>query len=326
MKTTAKEVAALAGVSVSAVSRAFRPGASISEDKRGRILAAADELGYRTPSGQVISELATGTIAVVMGDVANPFYPTVLEALSQELFRRGRRLILHVAPKGQDVDAVMRQVLDYRADGAIITSTLLSSQLASACRTRRMPVVLFNRTQPGSGISAVCCDNYAGGQDIGRRLVERGCRRIAFIGGLADTSTHLERRRGFYKVLSEAGLGVVHERSGAFCYPTAYSAALDLLGERPRPDAIFCANDVMALAAIDAAKSLGLRAPDDLAIVGFDDIPMAAWQSYRLTTVRQRMRQMIADALDLIEQAIEDPAIEGAIRMAPGKLIVRDTG
>lgn len=326
MKVTAKEVAARTGVSVSAVSRAFRPGSPISEEKRSRILSIAAELGYVTPSGAVVSRLATGTIALVTGDLANPFYPTVLEALSQQVMQRGRRLILHAAPARRDVDEVMKQVLDYRADGAIITSATLSSKLAKACRLMRVPVVLFNRVQPGARISSVCCDNYSGGQAVAHRFLTTDRKRIALIGGLENTSTHLERRRGLVDALHEAGVALFRERSGRFEYEAAFAAAQDLLADRPHPDAIFCANDIMALAAVDAMKACGMRAPDDVAIIGFDDIPMAAWRSYRLTTVRQRIDRMILDALDLIEQAIDDPSIEGSVRMAPGKMIVRETG
>ena len=148
MKRTAKDVALRAGTSVSAVSRAFKPGSALSDDKRERILKAATELGYATPSGQVASQVNLGTIALVAGDLANPFYPTVLEALSLELFERERRLILHVAPAGRNVDAVMQQVLDYKVDAAIITSATLSSTLARTCTQRKLPVVLFNRAQP----------------------------------------------------------------------------------------------------------------------------------------------------------------------------------
>ncbi|WP_218940089.1 substrate-binding domain-containing protein [Denitrobaculum tricleocarpae] len=326
MKRTAKDVALRAGTSVSAVSRAFKPGSALSDDKRKRILEAATELGYATPSGQVASRVNLGTIALVAGDLANPFYPTVLEALSQELFKRERRLILHVAPAGRDVDAVMQQVLDYKVDAAIITSATLSSTLARTCTQRKLPVVLFNRAQPEAGISAVSCDNFAGGRAIGERIVESGRRRIAFVGGLEDTSTHIERWRGFSEALNHAGIPLFAQVSGAFDYGKAFQAVSDLLREGVKPETIFCCNDVMALAAIDAAKACGMQVPGDLAVIGFDDIPMAAWQSYRLTTVRQRIRLMIKECIELIDLIMSDPEHAGTTRLVPGYLIERDSG
>lgn len=326
MKTTAKDVAARARTSTSAVSRAFRPGSSIDEELRARILKVADEIGYQTPSGSAISQLSTGTISLVVGNLTNPFYPTVLEELSQALLGSGRRLILHVVPDGKDVDSVMQQVLDYRADAAIITSATLSSTLARTCQQKRLPVVLFNRTQPEVGVSAVCCDNFNGGWQVGRRLASDGRQKIAFISGVLDTSTNLERWRGFSAAVDEANATVTARVDGHFAYRSAFDAATKLFNSPGRPDAIFCANDIMALATIDAAKKAGIRVPDDIAIIGFDDIPMAAWQSYRLTTVRQRIHLMIRETLDMIEQITNDPAMSGSVRITPCQLIERDSG
>ncbi len=259
MKITARDVATKAGTSTSAVSRAFRPGSSIAEHLRSRILQVADEIGYQTPSGSAVSQLSTGTISLVAGDLTNPFYPTVLEELSQALVGSGRRLILHVVPGGKDVDSVMQQVLDYKADAAIITSATLSSTLAKTCRQKRLPVVLFNRTQPDIGVSAVCCDNYNGGRQIGQRLVAAGRRRITFVSGISDTSTNVERWRGFSAALEEANVTIEARVDGRFEYAAAFEASTRLLERSTAPDAVFCANDIMALAAIDAAKKVGAR-------------------------------------------------------------------
>lgn len=325
-RVTAAEVAAAAGVSRAAVSRALRPGGMVAEETRSRILRAARELGYLSPSAQSIAAMTTGTVTLVAGDLENPFYPLAANTLSQAIHASGRRMILHAVPPGGDVDMVMSQVLDYRSDAAIVTSALMSSRIARECRRRKMPVVLFNRVQPDARMTAVTCDNYGGGRLVARRFVEAGRRRIALIGGRADTSTHLERARGFRDLLDEAGLAPVAAPSGEYSYARSFAAAAGLFAGGPRPDALFCLNDVMALAAIDAAREAGLRIPDDLAVIGFDDIPMAAWPSYRLTTVRQPVERMAADALDLIAAQLADPALEGAIRIAPVTLSERASG
>ena len=298
----------------------------MSEEKRERILSVACRMGYATPSGHTVASITAGGITLVAGDLANPFYPMTVEKLSKALHDRGKRLILHAVPPGGSVDLVMQQVLDYRADAAIVTSATMSSKLARACRRQRMPVVLFNRVQPDAQMTAVTCDNYGGGRMVAQRFLATGRQRIAHVGGIEDTSTHLERERGFVDVLEEAGLAVAVRLPGQFSYDGGLAAAREIFSAAQPPDAVFCANDVMALAAIDAAKARGLRVPDDVAIVGFDDIPMADWESYRLTTVRQPINRMVADALELIDLQIADQSAEGAIRIAPVRMIERASG
>lgn len=325
-KVTAADVARAAGTSTAAVSRAFRTDAPISPALRARIRAAADHLGYSTPSARSVARLTTGTITLVAGDLDNPFYPMAANALSQALHASGRRMILHSVPPGGDVDQVLGQVLTLRSDAAIVTSALMSSHIARACRQAGMPVVLFNRIQPDTGLTAVTCDNYGGGRLVAQRFLAGGRRRIAVIGGRRDTSTHLERMRGFCDQLTEAGLAPVATATGDYDYTTSLGAVRDLIRGPGRPDAIFCINDVMALAALDAARQHGVTVPADLAIIGFDDIPMAGWDAYRLTTVRQPLARMVSATLELITRLQADPDAAGMIRIAPVKLIERNSG
>lgn len=322
---TAADVARAAGVSRSAVSRAFRQDRSLSADKRARILAVAGKLGYLPPSAQAVARLADKTITLVAADMDNPFYPMAANALSQAIHASGRRLILHAVPPDEDVDSVLRQVLDYRSEAAIVTSSLMSSRMARDCRAQNMPVILFNRVQPDRRMTAVTCDNYGGGRLAAERFIARGLRRIGMVGGRANTSTHLERSRGFCDRLSEAGIPLAASISGEFSYDTAFRVVRDLLADPAPPEALFCLNDIMALAAVDAARVAGVRVPQDLAVIGFDDIPMAAWPSYGLTTVRQPLRRMVADTLDLIQAQLSDPEVCGTIRIAPVRLVERDT-
>lgn len=265
-------------------------------------------------------------ITLVAGDMDNPFYPHAANTLSQAIHANGRRLILHAVPPDQDVDSVLRQVLDFKSEAAIVTSSLMSSRMARECRSQNMPVILFNRVQPDAFMTAVTCDNYGGGRLVAERFLSTGRQRIAMMGGTANTSTHLERSKGFHDRLAEDGRTPCTTLSGGFRYDIAFDAARSLLAEKNRPDALFCANDIMALAALDAARVHRLRVPDDLAVIGFDDIPMAGWPSYRLTTIRQPLRRMVADTLDLIEAQLADPEVSGAIRIVPVRLVERDSG
>ncbi len=325
MKATAKQVAHAAGVSLSAVSRAFKPGSPLDEDKKKRILAVASEIGYVSPARRTAEAIAAGTVSLVAGDLLNPFYPMVLETLALQLQATNRQLLVYALPSQTDVDAIIPQILAARPSGIIVTSAKLTSLMAGACREEGIRVVLFNRTQPDFNLHTVSCDNYAGGRDIARYLLERGHREIAFIGGLPDTSTHVERSRGFRDCLRETGISLAAEGQGLFAYHGAYEDASRLLSARKRPSAIFCCNDIMAIAAIDAAREKGLNVPGDVAIVGFDDIPMAAWNAYKLTTIRQPVERMIEEALELIVRS-SDADDDGSARTIRGKLIERASG
>lgn len=324
-KITAKDVATEAGVSVSAVSRAYRGNAPLSEDKRKAIFAVAARLGYVSKVDQVRATQATDTIAMVVSEMQNPFYPIAVDEMTRLLPERGLKAIVHVVPSAEDVDTAIRQVLDFRTEGVILANSTLTSGLARACRQNGIPAVLLNRVQTDSRMMAVCCDNYGGAQQIAERFLTGGRQRIAFMGGRRDTSTHLERMRGFRDRLEDAGRVFAQQLDGEFDYRRAYAAAQEMLARRPLPDAVFCANDIMAIAVLDAARIAGASVPDDLAVVGFDDIPMAAWESYRLTTVRQPLRRMLDQAVDIILASDGSEEI-GDIRILPGELQVRESG
>jgi DNA-binding LacI/PurR family transcriptional regulator len=324
-RPTAKQVAFEVGVSVAAVSRAFTPGASLDEDKKRRILEAAARLGYVSPARRTAEAVSAGAVTLVAGDLANPFYPMVLETLARLLQAKGRRLLVYALPNEEQIDLVTPQILTARPSALVVTSARLTSRMADAAQRQGIKVVLLNRIQRDIRVNAVSCDNYRGGRDVALHLVGRKRQRIGFIEGLANTSTHVERQRGFVDALAEAGLAPHARAKGAFDYRVAHQAATELLSARPAPDALFCCNDIMALAAIDAAKALGMRVPDDVAIVGFDDIPMSAWNSYRLTTIRQPVERMVDETIRLLDDMKSVPQSEVTTRILAGELIERET-
>lgn len=326
-RVTSVDVARLAGVSQSAVSRAFSAGSSVSKRTRDKVLAAARELGYK-PNALARSLITrrSNMIGVVMGEITNPFYPEVLKALTEKLQAQGLRLMLFSIPEGQDVDDVLPQVLEYRVDGLVITSASLSSAMARECAQLGTPVVLFNRNVRDRAANAVCCDNVEGGRLVANLLLDGGARRPAMITGRPDTSTSADREKGYCGRLEERGVGAPARECGHFTYQGGYAAALRLLAATPRPDAIFCANDIMALGALDASRvELGLRVPEEVSIIGFDDISPAAWPSHNLTTVRQRINKMIDTTVDMLSARIGRPDLPGETSLVPGTLMVRGT-
>lgn len=326
MKITAKDVASDCDTSTAAVSRAFRTHSTINPELRMRILFAARKLGYAPPAKRIKKSGVWRTISIVVGDISNPFYPSVLEKFAAEIGARKHHMLVHIVPQGETVDSTISQVLQSGSDAAIIASANLSSELARQCSYRGMPVVLFNRVQADPNSNAVCADNYNGGVLAANRLLSRNCTSIGFLGGIRDTSTHLERRRGFLDGLELQDAELNYEGEGAYNYDVSFSAISRLLNGSHPPNGLFCANDIMAFAAIDAAKLNGMVVGQDISILGFDDVPMAAWTTYQLTTFRQRIGQMVSESVGLIEKIWADPKTEGALRMARCGLVERTSG
>jgi DNA-binding LacI/PurR family transcriptional regulator len=167
------------------------------------------------------------------------------------------------------------------------------------------------------------CDNIAGGRALADLLLDAGHLKLAYIAGREDSSTNRDREHGFKQRLLERGIAVLLREAGAYTYDSGFQAAQRLLKRRHPPSAIFCANDITAMGAIDAAREQGVRVPHDLSVVGFDDIPAAAWSAYRLTTVQQPVALMIETSIQLLMQRIENPALEFETRFLPGTLIER---
>jgi len=305
---TSVDVARRAGVSQSAVSRFFTPGASVSKKMAEKIKAAADELGYRP--NVLARAMITGKsriIGLVVYYLENQFYPEAVEKLSIALQENGYHVLLFMASTTVgDVEPVVQTILDYRVDGIILVSVSMSSTLADRCRERNIPVMLFNRDQPREDLLAVTSDNVAGGRLAAEMLLKGNPQRIAHLAGFDGASTQIDREAGFTAALAEAGKSVVARAVGNFHYSDAADATRELFEGDAPPDALFVTDDHMALAALDVIRhELGLRVPEDVAVVGFDDIPQAAWPSFNLSTVRQRLNVMVSTAVDELISAIE---------------------
>jgi DNA-binding LacI/PurR family transcriptional regulator len=324
-KPTSLDVARLVGVSQSAVSRAFTEGGRVSKKTRERILKAAKEIGY-VPNLHASSLITrrTGMIALIMGDITNPFYPEVLETFARRLQSAGKRVMLLRLSRDEPIDWALPHVLQYQVDGIIIATAMPGQSVRELCARAHAPVVLFNRAVSGVPVDAVCCDNSAGGRIVADILLDSGHKRFGFIAGLDGASTSGERERGFFeRVLSRTG-EIPSKAHGDFTYEGGKRAALTLFVPSRRPDALFVANDIMALGALDALRiQLGLRVPDDVSLVGFDDIAAAAWPTYGLTTFRQPIDRMVEETLRLLGERISNPNREPATVLVPGRLIPR---
>lgn len=323
---TSQDVALRAGVSQSAVSRVFTPGASVSQKTREKVRAAATDLGYRP--NILARSLITGQsrmIGLVVAYLDNQFYPDALEKLSHALKEKGYHVLVFMASQtAGDIDHVVDEILDYQVDGIIAASVAMSSVLADRCRAAGVPVVLFNRMQDDGHFSSVTSDNHAGGRLVARHLVASGHRKFGYIAGWGGASTQRDREAGFVAELQEAGFGLADRQEGNFTFEGAQASARAMFGRPDHPDAVFVANDHMAFAVMDVVRSeLGLRVPEDVSVVGFDDVPAASWKAYDLTTVRQRANLMVAETVRAMLDQIGNPDAAPQHVAVEAPLIVR---
>lgn len=323
-KITSAEVARRAGVSQSAVSRVFTPGASASAKTVEKVKRAAQELGYRpNVLARAMVSGKSRTIGLVVAYLENQFYPVALELLSNALQTRGYRIMIFTAPNSsQGVDAVMQDLMDFQVDGIIAASVSMSSPLAERARQAGIPVVLFNRAQEGGGFSNVTSANVTGGRKVAEFLIAGGHRRIAHIAGWQGSSTGRDRQRGFLEALDAAGLAPFAVVDGMYNRSVAMECTRQLIaGERP--DAIFVGNDHMAFAVLDTLRAAGIVPGKEISVVGFDDVPLAGWGAYDLTTYRQPVNRMVTATVDLILEQIESGKATPRTIEIEGELILR---
>ena len=321
------DVAKLAGVSQSTVSRVFSPNANVSAEKRERILEAARQLGYKPNAlARSLITQSTNLIGIVVADVSSLFYANFLSALANRLRELRKQVILFNVGLDQTADEVLPTLLEYRVDALIIAATTLSADMAAECAQYGTPVILFNRAVKLDQVSSIGVDNLAGGQQIADLFLQNDLQRFAYIAGIENTQTNRYREQGFMSRLIENGVDEndILREQGDYSYESGFAAARRLLEREDRPDAIFCASDPMAFGAIDAARSLGLDVPTDVSIAGFDNVPQAEWGSYQLTTIAQPIDALLDSTLAVLSQRLsENNSFEPKIEHFPGELLVR---
>ena len=325
-KITSMEVAKLAGVSQSAVSRVFTPGASSSKKTNELVRKAAAELGYRP--NVLARSLITGKsrmIGLVVAYLDNYFYPEALELLSSALQKKGYHVLIFMSGnKEGDIADAVDEILDYQVDGIIAASVSMSSDLAKRCTSAGVPVVLFNRTQDDDRLSAVTSDNFQGGQKVARFLLAGGHKRIGYIAGWEGASTQRDREKGFTEELVRNGQELYAREVGNFNSDEARQAARTMFSKQNFPDAVFVANDAMAIAVIDVIRfELGLQVPEQVSVVGYDDVPISSWPAYDLTTVRQPANRMVAETVSILIESIENKTTIAKRIEIDGPLMVR---
>lgn len=320
---SAKDVAALAGVSRTAVSRSFTPGAPVSAETRAKVFSAAEQLGYHVNHlARGLLRAESGLVALIAAEIETPYRSALLAALSGRLQQEGKvALLINSDRSDGSVARALRQAISYRTDAAIVLSGMPDVSLAETCLRNGMRLVLINRDEERPGAVRIRLDDEAAGRSAFVALVAAGCRRIALATSRAGTPSLVGRERGFLAAAKTEGVAVTVEATGATSYQTGLDLGTALMTRPDRPDGVFCTTDLLACGLMDAARHrFGAAIPRDLCVIGFDDIPQAAWEAYALTTFRQPL-----DALAGVAVGALAPGAPDQTRMIAPQLIWRGT-
>jgi DNA-binding LacI/PurR family transcriptional regulator len=308
---SAQQVAELAGVSRSAVSRTFTQGASVSDTMRRKVQQAAEELGYHVNHlARSLIQENSRIVCVIGAEINTPYQARMLEALVRGMQRIGRvAMVINSAGDRGSAEAALRQTLNYRAKATIVLSGAPPAALVRTCINSGQQVILINRDDHLDGPTNVVVDNDHAGREAFHMLQRAGCRKIAVVSSTAGTPSLMAREQAFEAAAREAGLGVRIVRPGPTSYASGFAAGEVLLSGSDRPDGAFCVTDLLACGFMDAARfEFGIDIPGELCVIGFDDIDQASWSSYALTTFRQPVEDMAGHITSLIG----DPAADSA--------------
>lgn len=325
---TLKDVAERAGVSRSAVSRTFTDGASVSDKMRIRVEKAALDLGY-TPNA-LASSLTTGRtrlIGLVSNNFHNPIFLEVFDLFTRGLQERGLRPLLVNLTDETDPANSVRMLRQYSVDGVVVASSTLTPAFSQAFRDARMPVVhSFGRHSSTPKVHVVGIDNVECGRMAARELIARGYRHVGFLGGPQLATSTQDRLEGFSSELAlhKPRLKVSHSFADAYSFNAGREEMSRLLKSKPA-EAYFCGDDVLSIGALSAIQRHGLKVPEDIGLIGLNDMEMAGWDNIALTTIRQPIKQIISSSIELIVAMLDDPDRYPEARLFPSEIIERGT-
>lgn len=284
-------------------------------------MAAAAALNYHPNALPGILQTGkSGIVAIIVGGFYNPFFTRFLELMSAALRSRKLQVMLVQADSDSALDEVVGDLARYRVDAVISALAIRSEQVAEQLNAYNIPIVTVNSSISGGFIGTVSSDNFSAGAFAVRFLQARGCTQIGYLAG-RDSVPQNERQRGFFGEAQRLGLNKPLCSVAGFSYEEGYQGALALRATEGTPDGIFCVNDLVALGAIDAIRhEWKLRVPEDVQIVGYDNIPMTAWRTHSLTTFDQNMDELVAGALMLMDTL----PLKHTVTVLP-EIIERDT-
>lgn len=327
MAVTLKDVAERAGVSRSAVSRTYTEGASVSVKTRRKVLKAARELGYR-PSliARSLTTKRTKLIGLIANNFQNPVFLDVFDLFTSALQERGFRPLLVNLTKETDPKRSVDLLRQYNVDGVIVATSTLPVTFASAFRQSKIPVIhTFGKCDTGEQVHVVGIDNFRCGAMAAETLSARGYRTVAVLGGPKTATSTQDRVAGFSAAAARLGLTIADiGYADNYTYQAGRDAMEPLLGQ-PRIEAVFCGDDLICMGAMDASRRHGLAIPGNLGFLGFNDMTMAGWDGYDLTTIRQPIRDIILSSVELVVAIVNDPERNAEVRLFPCEIVERQT-
>lgn len=326
MGVTIKEVAQQAGVSTATVSRVLNDSGTVLEATRRRVEAAAERLKYKPNSAaRSLITSKTHTVGVLLPDLYGEFFSEVIRGIDQCARRNRYHLLVTSSHDTLDELESALQAMFGRIDGLIVMSPDLDAQTLEANLPTDLPVVLLNCYLQNAAYNSINIDNYGGARDMVHHLLAHGHRRIALIRGARGNYDADERARGFSEAMQAAGLDGSLVFEGDFTEESGYQATRRLLEVSPQPTAIFASNDAMAIAALQAVQERGLHVPDDIAVGGFDDIPVARYVTPALTSIHVAIHEQGTRAVEMLLDVIEqdDGTATPEQQVLPTSLVIR---
>ena len=327
MAVTLKDVALRAGVSRSAVSRAYTEGASVSDKTRAKVEEAADALGY-SPNA-LASSLTTGRtklIGLVSNNFHNPIFLEVFDQFTKGLQARGLRPLLVNLTDEVSPENSLRMLRAYSVDGVIVASSTLPASFAQGFKDAGVPVVhSFGRQSPNPKVDVLGIDNCEAGRLAAKTLIARGYKRLAFLGGPETATSTQDRLAGFAEVvLADPTLTLSVSYATNYSFDAGRAEMSRLLTSKPA-EVYFCGDDVLSIGALSAIQSAGLHVPDDIGIIGLNDMEMAGWANINLTTLRNPIKDIVEASIELIEAALKDDSRDPEARLFDCPIVERGT-
>lgn len=325
-RATSYDVARAAGVAQSTVSRCFQEDSNISQETRDHVLKVASELGYtRNALARSLITQRSNMIGVIATKFTMRNNPELIFILSAALRNHGMSLLLVVVENDAAVSGSLKEALEFPLDGMIACAEM---EMADTERFvgRGVPVVFFNRQVEFPRADCIGTDHARGARQLADALFAAGHRRFVCIGGPESAPVSRARTEAFIAKLTALGIAEIARAAGNFSYESGRDAFRALAGDGVKPDAVFCANDQLAMGVMDACRfDLGWKVPDDVSVVGFDDVPEAGHPTYGLTTVRQHIEPMAERAVSMLRLRMADPDRPGESILIAGDLVVRSS-
>ena len=314
---TSIDVARVAGVSQATVSRAFNAESKLSAETRRRVLEVARSLGYYPNAiARSLVSKKTNIVGIIQMSSESPFYTYLINELVVAWRQRGYYSMMIRQEEGETGEETVLRALEYHVDGIVVTSIHDSKSVREACRRTGTLIVLLNRGFFDTSIDFVCCDNYSAGTMVAQYLYQKGHRSIACLMGDSEASTTRERLNGLRAFIKDRDMEIADVQYGRYTYKSGCEMCEAMMnsGKTP-PTAVFCSGDIIAFGVIDTLRyHFGKRVPEDISVIGFDDIPQSAWQAYSLTTMRQPYKELIDSTCQMLIRRMSSD-MDGMVRM-----------